>query len=129
MPLLKQHLRKFLENLRLIDEEGVAEWNQWYAEQLRKLEAGEEIEPPWIAFPASLAWVGWNQGRPEAWKLNVWLPFWQKLSKEEKDAYLQRWQPPSEDWRESLTIYWVGHLSKLKEKKAEKSNLIENEGN
>lgn len=72
--------------------------------------AGEEIEPPWIAFPHSSPIHGWNQGETEYWKLNVWLPFWTTMSEIERDRYLQRWQPPNDDWKESITAYWVGKI-------------------
>lgn len=94
-------------------ERASKHWEQWFLEQQRQLEAGAEIEPPWIAFPNSDALSGWNQGYAEVWKLNVWMPFWTKMNEAEQTNYLARWQP-SQDWRESLTIYWVGNTGKLK---------------
>ena len=89
-----------------------AHWRTWFDGQQRKLEANEEIEPPWIAFPDSLP-LGWNQGYQQEWKNNVWLVFWGKLNETEKKDYLNRWQPPSADWHETVTVYWVGDWSKL----------------
>ena len=106
MKLFGQRLRKAFERTGLAEDKKAQTIERWYAEQERKLEAGEEIEPPWIAFPASNPIHGWNQGYEEAWKLNVWLPFWRRLSVEERNAYLDKWHPPSEDWRETLMIYW-----------------------
>lgn len=82
-----------------------AKWENWYQIQLKKLNNNEEIEPPWVAFPASSPIYGWNQGLNEEWKINVWMPFWRNLNKDEKDEYLTRWQI-SEEWRETLIIYW-----------------------
>lgn len=81
-------------------------WQTWFDEQLRKLDADEEIEPPWIAFPNSLP-LGWNQGYQQEWKNNVWLLFWRRMNEEKQENYFNRWQP-SEEWRETLTIYWIG---------------------
>ena len=95
-------------------KEASERWELWYFEQQRKLVAGAEIEPPWIAFPNSDALSGWNQGFSEAWKLNVWMPFWRKMNEAEQANYLERWQPPTQNWRESVTIYWVGNTDKLR---------------
>jgi hypothetical protein len=105
MKLFGQRLRKAFERTGLVEDKKARTIERWYAEQERKLVAGEEIEPPWIAFPASNPIHGWNQGYEEAWKLDVWSPFWRRLSVEEKNAYLDKWRPPNEDWRETLMIY------------------------
>ena len=48
---------------------------KWLNGQQRALEAGEEIEPPWVLCPSEEPWWGgWRQGYGEAWLLNVWLP-------------------------------------------------------
>ncbi len=63
--------------------------------------------PPWVKYPGNEPWWGgWRQGFSEAWLMEVWLPFWKKLSIEEKEKYLQEWNPPNEDWREYLTVHW-----------------------
>lgn len=82
-------------------------WQNWFAGQQSRLESGDEIEPPWIAFPNSLPF-SWRQGYREEWKNSVWIPFWQRLSEAERVHYLNRYEPPSEEWRETLTIYWAG---------------------
>lgn len=84
----------------------------WFRGQQAKLEADEEIEPPWIAFPLSLALFGWNTGKTEQWKLEIWIPFWNKLSQTDKVKYLEKWQPPNEDWVKLITIDWTGKLEK-----------------
>jgi hypothetical protein len=78
---------------------------------VRKFGAGEEIEPPWVAFPNNSPVFGWNQGFQESWKTNIWLPFWRSLSAEKQKEYLEKWRPPNDDWRETLTIYRVGNFS------------------
>ena len=84
----------------------------WFKEQEKKLKAGEEIEPPWFAFPVSYASYGWNSSATEKWKLEIWIPFWKKLNQTDKEKYLEKWQPPNEDWLKLITIDWTGKLRK-----------------
>ncbi|RKH39309.1 hypothetical protein [Corallococcus sicarius] len=64
-------------------------------------------KPPWIEYPDEEPWWGgWRQGTSEAWLLRTWLPFWQALGDTAKEEYLQRWPPPTEDWRIQVTVYW-----------------------
>lgn len=93
------------------DKESL-EWESWYEKQLAKVNNSEEIEPPWIAFPNSSPIHGWNQGLNQAWKLNVWMPFWQKLNVDERKKFLLRWKS-SEEWHETLMIYWMKNYSDL----------------
>jgi hypothetical protein len=59
--------------------------------------------PPWSRFPgAEPTWSGWRQGVSEAWLVDTWLPFWQRLTEAERDAFLEASPPPSEEWREQL---------------------------
>jgi hypothetical protein len=90
------------------------EWNtrEWLNEQKDKIEAGEEIAPPWVTFPISLAKVGWDDFWLEDWKLEVWTPFWEQLSETERKAYLEKWSPPSKEWEENITEHWVGKIRK-----------------
>lgn len=61
------------------------------------------VLPPWRQYAgAESTWSGWRQGKSEPWLLNIWLPFWQSLSEAEREEYLRRWPPPSEDWRRAL---------------------------
>ncbi len=118
---LKEKLKHSL-SIFGFDKNSDSQWQSWYAEQKRKLNAGEEIEPPWIAFPNSTPY-GWNQGYQEAWKNNVWIIFWNKMSEAEQADYLNRFVPPSEEWSETLIIYWVGDWNKLSEKKSVGGNF------
>ncbi len=61
------------------------------------LKRGEEIEPPWITFPWSQP-VGWNQGYQQIYQENVWIPFYNSLSREQRFGYIEKWNAP-EDWR------------------------------
>ncbi len=64
-------------------------------------------KPPWFEYPDTAPfWGGWRQGVGGGWLLNVWLPFWQHLTPEEKDAYLRQYPPPDDDWLLYLTHYW-----------------------
>ncbi len=66
-----------------------------------------EPKPPWIEYPGSEPfWGGWRQGFSEGWRLRVWFPFWQRLTPEEKDAYLRRYPQPDDDWLLFMTHYW-----------------------
>jgi hypothetical protein len=80
---------------------------QWYAEQKRRLEAGEEIEPPWISFPDSdplALWVSWRYGN--FWLDTVWKPFWNAMDENQQNAYLKKWRPPNDDWYQTVVVYW-----------------------
>lgn len=93
------------------------EWEAWYAEQKDRLHSGEDIEPPWVVFPQSSPIYGWNQGTAEAWKNDIWIPFWNRMNEVEQGDYLKRWKPPSEDWFETLTIFWTGKFKQLNSNK------------
>ncbi|MCD9186472.1 MAG: hypothetical protein LUM44_08560 [Pyrinomonadaceae bacterium] len=103
---MNRHLQNFFTVFRSVEDEADAGWEKWSEEQKNKLKLSEEIPPPWIVFPNSSPIYGWNQGYQEAWKNNVWTIFWHKLVGAEKVDYLNRWKPPSEEWRETITIYW-----------------------
>jgi hypothetical protein len=109
---LKSNFRKIFDDLKLVENRKLEAMEEWYKSQMLKFGAGEEIEPPWVAFPNNSPVFGWNQGFQESWKINIWLPFWQGLSAEKQAEYLEKWRPPSDDWRETLTIYWVGNFSR-----------------
>lgn len=79
-----------------------SEWECWFATQIDALNRGEEIVPPWIAFPDSDPWWGgWRQGNSQGWLVLVWIPFWRHLNDREKLAYIEKWDA-SADWREYL---------------------------
>jgi broad specificity phosphatase PhoE len=68
----------------------------------------QELAPPWRAYPGQPPWWGgWRQGESEAWLMQRWMPFWRSLSAAQRSDYLQRWEPPDEDWREYVTERWV----------------------
>jgi hypothetical protein len=82
------------------------ERRRWFNEQQCALESGEEIKPPWVVWPDEEPyWGGWRQGGAEAWLLYVWLPFWSKLDRSEKLAYLDKWGA-SQDWRYYTLDLW-----------------------
>ena len=67
----------------------------------------DEVDPPWAVYPHSEPWWGgWRQGRSEAWLHEVWLPFWRGRTPAERDAYLKRRPPPTEEWRAYLLERW-----------------------
>lgn len=83
------------------------EFVQWYAAQQQALVRGEEIMPPWVAFPNTEGWWGgWRQGNGEGWLLNIWLPFWQRLSATARIEYADRWNA-SDDWRDYILNIWA----------------------
>lgn len=66
-----------------------------------------QVRPPWIEYPESEpTWGGWRQGTSEAWLFDVWMPFWQNLSEEEKNDYLKLFPPPDEGWEFYITDVW-----------------------
>jgi len=82
------------------------EYLRWLNGQQRAIEAGEEIKPPWVIWPGEEPWWGgWSQGDAEPWLLDVWLPFWSKLGRGEKLAYLEKWSA-SPDWRHYALYLW-----------------------
>jgi|SRR5579871_7020676 len=76
------------------------EWQELYDAQWKAYKSGAEIDPPWIVF-SDTVWRPWNfkQGVNESWKLDIWIPFWDRLSREEQIAYLDKWIPPPR-WRD-----------------------------
>ena len=79
----------------------------WFNEQKRKLDAGEELEPPWISFPDSdplTLWVSWRYGNH--WLDTIWKPFWHSMDEDQQAAYLEKWQPPSDEWYQNVAIHW-----------------------
>ena len=70
------------------------------------------LDPPWIAFPQSgdmgPIWGGFRQGNGEEWLVHTWLPYWRRLSPEERARYLEAHPPPSEDWRLYVEKVWLG---------------------
>ena len=65
------------------------------------------VQPPWIEYPGNDPWWGgWRQGYSGAWFLDIWIPFWNKLSPKEKKTYLKKYPPPNDDWLLYLTDYW-----------------------
>ena len=115
---LKETLKRSPGIFGSAEEKEDSDWENWYAGQIDKLNSGEEIEPPWTAFPNGSPIYGWNQGRSEEWKTNVWMPFWNRMNEEARGNYFDRRQP-SEEWRETLTVYWVGDRSKLNKEETE----------
>jgi hypothetical protein len=100
------------ENVVVYWDEGISDISERYKEQERKFVDGEAIEPPWVVFPLSSPNYGWDQGFGETWKLRIWLPFWKRLSRTQQGEYLENWQPPTDDWRKTLTIFWIDKLRK-----------------
>ncbi len=83
------------------------EFVDWLESERAKLEAGEDIEPPWIQGNGVPPWSGsWRQGRGDFWLQEIWGPFWSGLSNDEREKYLERWQPPDDEWYEYITARW-----------------------
>ena len=94
------------------ENERYLEWERLYNSQLDAMKRGEEIVPPWAMYPdcnlmdLGPLWGGWRQGVSEAWLHDVWFPFWKKLTLEEREEYVKKWPPPTEDWGLYLREYW-----------------------
>ena len=66
----------------------------------------KDILPPWEQYPETEPWwIGWRQGDGEVWLKLVWLPFWSKLARTEKEHYVDRWAAP-EEWRNYVLEGW-----------------------
>lgn len=79
------------------------EYTRWLSEEKCKLETGREIEPPWIILKSDLSpWYF----RHDSWLTDIWLPFWNGMSEDEKLDYKKRWNMPT-DWDEIVTTFWT----------------------
>ena len=63
--------------------------------------AAAALPPPWSVFPGLSPEEPGNQGAVEAFLVLEWLPFWSALTREDKDAYLDRWNA-SPAWRAAI---------------------------
>lgn len=54
--------------------------------------AKEEFSPPppWVAWCYYGPFVRYNEGAEQYWDLNIWTPFWTRLTPEERDAYIEK---------------------------------------
>ncbi len=67
----------------------------------------ENPSPPWVKYPDKEPyWGGWRQGESEHWLLNVWLPFWQKLTETEQQTFFENYPPPNDEWRDHILKHW-----------------------
>lgn len=74
---MNKPLRNFLAFFGLVESQAEIEWREWYAAQKGRVEAGEEIEPPWVFSHSADPWSGhWRQGDGEFWIIEIWRPFW-----------------------------------------------------
>lgn len=65
-------------------------------------ETGAEMEPPWVVFEAEDPPLNCKQGDAEYYMLDLFLPFWQELKREERIDYLARKNAP-EAWMKFCT--------------------------
>lgn len=64
-------------------------------EELRRLESGEEIAPPWHGSPS---WNNPARFGGDSFHEQIWETFWTKLNDAEKREYLKKHKPSPEDW-------------------------------
>lgn len=76
---------------------------EYRQEQLRKLEVGEDIDPPWVTYNSEMS--PWEL-RHEYWLVEVWLPFWRKMSEQEREVYKEKWKMPDE-WYLVVSRFWT----------------------
>jgi hypothetical protein len=67
-----------------------------------------DCAPPWVAFPELVPTElprYLKQGASEAWFDDHWRPFWTRLTRTQKDQYLDFWRatPP---WRDALAAFF-----------------------
>lgn len=89
------------EVMRFLDRESA----RWYQEQLLAFESGAEVRPPWVEFPGAEPW-SFKQGRNEVWFRDFFRRYWRRLSLQERQAYLARWEPPADYWTYYLLEFW-----------------------
>ena len=70
------------------------------AAQVRRVEAGQGPEPPWIRFPGPADAL--PEAEMTAYLENVFAPFWLPLGAEARAAYLRRNPPPNQEWQEFM---------------------------
>jgi len=58
----------------------------------------EEVLPPWVKFPGYHPFDFFWREAGQAWLVYIWEPFWKKLSPEEQNDYLKRYDVP-EEWQ------------------------------
>lgn len=102
--------------------------DKWLFNQKQRVAAGKELEPPWITFPISLPDVGWDDYFLEGWKLEVWIPFWETLNGKERTAYLKKWPPPNDQWKENITQNWAGKIRKTEDWFERQKDFAKNQG-
>ncbi len=71
-------------------------------EELRKFEAGEDIDPPWVKYDSTTS--PWEL-RHDYWLLEIWLPFWRGMDDATRQTYRTKWNMPN-DWYEVVTMFW-----------------------
>jgi hypothetical protein len=57
------------------------------------------IEPPWVKFPGFPPGDGFWRHSGEIWFKEVWEPYWEALSSEGRERYLEQWAVPKV-WRD-----------------------------
>ena len=74
-------------------------YSAWFEQEVREGNKEIEVVPPWECAPGYPPWsMAWRQGNGEGWIVYEWYPYWAKLTKEERAAYLEKWNVP-DDWR------------------------------
>lgn len=101
--------------LRKLAESKIIEWKndyfnneekQKYEEQqkdFRRLEFGEEIEPPWVKYSDTLTPY---ELKHDYWLNNIWLVFWRKMDSGARESYREKWSM-SDEWYEFVTMFWT----------------------
>ena len=88
---------------------------EWKADQLEKLQNGEDIDPPWVIHNPDLSpWYF----RHDYWLSKYWLPFWRNLNEEQRQAYREKWKMP-EEWYFVVSTTWtdIGNYQSNKDAK------------
>jgi hypothetical protein len=64
------------------------------------------VEPPWVVFPKlSPDDLPVNQGEAEPWFDQIWRPFWQQLTADQRAAYHAHWKS-TDAWRDSIRFFF-----------------------
>lgn len=83
----------------------LAESPTFLRELVERLRATNMIRPPWITFPETNPFTGWNTAIEGSWVREVWAPYWRSLSLAQRAEAISTSPPPEtwQGWEESLS--------------------------
>jgi len=102
------------------EERKKEERRQLLNAQTEALRQGKEVEPPWNIFQGIEPLEYTTGSILEGWLNRVWMPFWKRLTQEERRAYVEKRNPPPL-WRDLLLGTWLDMDTEEKNSDSERS--------